>query len=91
MKVTAKPRVVSIMASMDEAARHRFSERANKVAERKEAERKERKAQQLLQAKKENQRQNQQALKIKQRNKGFAYWLLSASFAQIFKKIITGH
>jgi len=36
VKVTATPNVVSILASMDEEARHRFTERANQVSERKE-------------------------------------------------------
>ena len=42
-KVKSTPRVVSIMASMDAEARHRFTERANEASERKEAVRQEKK------------------------------------------------
>jgi hypothetical protein len=78
------------MASMDEETRHRFTERANRVAELKEAIRQEQITQQLAQAKKENLHQYQQALEQKQQSRRISYWLLSASFTEIFKKLITG-
>jgi ABC-type xylose transport system substrate-binding protein len=90
LKVKATPRVVSIMVSMDEETRHRFTERANQVAEIKEAARQEKKTLRLAQERTDNQGQDQQALK-KQQNKGISYWLFSASFAEIFKKLVTGH
>lgn len=91
VKIKVTPKVVSIMVSMDEEARHRFTERANKASERNEAAQQEKKELQLFQERKAHQRQVQQALKIKQQNKGVSYWLFFASFAEIFKKLINRH
>ena len=90
-KVKATPRVVSIMASMDEEARHRFTERANKVSEIKEAARQEKITLHLAQEIKNKQHQYQQTFENKQQNKRIGYWLFSASFTEIFKKLVTGH
>jgi hypothetical protein len=91
VKVKAIPKVVSIMVSMDEEARHHFSERANKASERNEAAQQEKKELQLLEERKAHQWQAQRALKIKQQKKGVSYWLFSASFAEIFKKLRISH
>ena len=88
-KIAATPQVVvSIMVSMDDAARQRFLERANQAAERKEKERQENKVRQWLQQRQVNQ---QLALKRQQQRKSISYWLFSASLAEIFKKIVIGH
>jgi hypothetical protein len=76
---------------MDEEARHRFTERANQAAERKEIARQEQKALRLLEQRKNDSLQYQDTLLAKQQNKGVSYWLFSASFTEIFKKLITGH
>lgn len=91
VKITATPKVVSIMASMDEEARHSFTQRANLAVDKKEAVRQEKKIQQLGQDRKDNQRMHHKTLERKQQNKGMSYWLFSASFAEIFKKLIMGH
>ncbi|NQZ89660.1 MAG: hypothetical protein HRT54_18955 [Colwellia sp.] len=89
-KVKSTPRVVSIMASMDAEARHRFTERANEASKRKEAVRQEKKLLCLAKKKETDQRKNQKMLNIKQQNQGLGYWLFSASFADIFKKLTSG-
>ena len=86
-KVKSTPRVVSIMASMDAEARHRFTERANEASERKEAVRQEKKSLCLAKERESYQRKKQKMLNIKQQNKGLGYWLFSASFTDIFKKL----
>jgi hypothetical protein len=57
VKVKSTPRVVSIMASMDAETRHRFTERANEVSERKELIRQEKNALRLETERKNNQDQ----------------------------------
>jgi len=91
VNVKATPRVVSIMASMDEKARHRFTERANEVAERKEATRKEEQALRLKEEQNNIRLQNQIALIAKKQKKSLSYWFFSASFAEVFKKLTTGN
>jgi hypothetical protein len=79
------------MASMDEEARHRFTERANQASERKEAERQAQKAQRLIEDRRNNHLQLQATLIAKQQKKGLGYWIFSANFSEIFKKLINGH
>jgi hypothetical protein len=88
VKIKSTPRVVSIMASMDAEARHRFTERANEVSERNEAVRQEKKALRLIQ---ESKNKKQKRLKITQQSKRLNYWLFSASFTEIVKRLTTGH
>jgi len=90
-KVTATPRVVSIMASMDAAARQRFTERANQASDRKEALQQETNKKLLLEQKKLSRVEFQRVLKLKRQSKGLSYWLFSASFTEIFKKLIHDH
>jgi hypothetical protein len=87
VKVKSTPRVVSIMASMDAETRHRFKERANEVSERKELVRQEKNVLRLATERKNNQDQYQKMLYMKKQSKGLSYWLLSASFADLFKKL----
>jgi hypothetical protein len=90
-KVTATPRVVSIMASMDSDARYRFALKANQALERKEALQQATKKKLLQEQRKLSKAELQEVLKLKQQSKGLSYWLFSASFTEIFKKLIHGH
>jgi hypothetical protein len=91
VKIKSTPRVVSIMASMDAETRHRFTERANEVSERKEAIRQAKQVHRLAQESKSNQHQKPKVLQIEQQNKGLGYWLFSANFNDILKKLTSRH
>lgn len=90
-KVKATPRVVSILASMDNETRQRFAARANQAFERRELARQQEKARQLIQENKAILYQQQKSLAIKKQHRGLCYWLFSASFVEIYKKLMTSH
>ncbi|MFT5296508.1 MAG: hypothetical protein ACI9YH_002528 [Colwellia sp.] len=91
VKVISTPRAVSILASMNTEARYLFTQRANAASERKEAEYQEKKSLRLAKEIEYYQRNNQKTLKVQQQNQGLGYWLFSASFADIFKKLTFRH
>jgi len=88
-KVTVSPRVVSIMASMDAATCQRFTERANQASDRKEALQQATKEKLLLEQRRLSRAEFQEVLRLKQQSQGLSYWLFTASFTEIFKKLLT--